>query len=313
MVIPTRRRSPYLSRAIESVLNQSLGRPEIIVVDNSDDGSVAPDITQAYGDVVLTMALYRNAFFAEGTNAGISEANGDFIAVLNDDAHVSRTWAEHVLGGFASPDVGSVASAVLQDRDHTRIDSIGDHLTIGGTAGALGWNESTDMIPERKEEVFGAPASCAVYRRSALEDAGGFDDRFVAYLEDVELGFRLQLRGHRCLLVPQAVAWHVGGATFKDRHYALVLMERNMVWNLMKNCPSPLLRRFWACIVRTQSRPAPVVGGSTQRAWLEGKARAITAWRRIASERRTVQGLARVDLVYLERLMRSRTLTLCHL
>jgi GT2 family glycosyltransferase len=62
-------------------------------------------------------------------------------------------------------------------------------------------------------EVFAACAGAAVYRREALDAVGGFDERFFAYLEDVDLGLRLQLAGWRCAWEPRAVARHHGGGS----------------------------------------------------------------------------------------------------
>jgi GT2 family glycosyltransferase len=73
---------------------------------------------------------------------------------------------------------------------------------------------------------------------------GGFDEDFFCYFEDVDLGFRLRLAGHRCLLVPGAVAYHVGYATTERRHsdFAVYHGHRNLVWTYVKNMPGVL---FW--------------------------------------------------------------------
>ena len=55
-------------------------------------------------------------------------------------------------------------------------------------------------------------AAAALYRRDAFMDAGGFDTSFFCYLEDVDLGFRLRLMGHRSTYVPEAVVEHIGSA-----------------------------------------------------------------------------------------------------
>ena len=72
----------------------------------------------------------------------------------------------------------------------------------------------------------------------------GFDEDFFCYFEDVDLGFRLRLAGHRCLLVPDAVVYHVGSATTGGQHgdFAVYHGHRNLVWTYVKNMPGAL---FW--------------------------------------------------------------------
>jgi GT2 family glycosyltransferase len=75
-------------------------------------------------------------------------------------------------------------------------------------------------------------------------DVGGFDEDFFCYVEDVDLGFRLRLAGHKALYVPDAVAHHVGSATTGGQHsdFAVYHGHRNLVWTFMKNMPGIL---FW--------------------------------------------------------------------
>jgi GT2 family glycosyltransferase len=92
-------------------------------------------------------------------------------------------------------------------------------------------------------EVFAPCAAAALYRRSTVVDVGGFDEKFFCYVEDVDLGFRLRLAGHRCLYVPQAVATHVGSAaTGKKSDFCVYHGHRNLVWTFVKNMPGIL---FW--------------------------------------------------------------------
>jgi GT2 family glycosyltransferase len=84
-----------------------------------------------------------------------------------------------------------------------------------------------------------------MYRTRALRAAGGFDEDFFCYLEDVDLGFRMRLLGHRCLQVPSAVVHHLGSATSGGQRgdFAVYHGHRNMVWTFFKNMPAGL---FWA-------------------------------------------------------------------
>jgi GT2 family glycosyltransferase len=93
------------------------------------------------------------------------------------------------------------------------------------------------------DEIFGPCAAAAMYSRAALDEVGGFDERYFCYHEDVDLAFRLRLRGHRCRYVPDAVVDHVGsGITGRRSDFSTYHGHRNLVWTYVKNMPAPL---FW--------------------------------------------------------------------
>ena len=87
--------------------------------------------------------------------------------------------------------------------------------------------------------------SLGAYRRTVLEDVGGFDEDFFGYLEDLDLSLRAQLRGYRGLYVPSAVVYHQGGATFEARGKKEIfrLITRNQIWVVAKNYPAAVLLR----------------------------------------------------------------------
>lgn len=79
--------------------------------------------------------------------------------------------------------------------------------------------------------------------KDALLSAGGFDEDFFCYVEDVDLGFRLRLLGHRCWYVPDSVVLHVGSAvTGRRSDFSIYHGHRNLVWTFVKNMPGVL---FW--------------------------------------------------------------------
>jgi GT2 family glycosyltransferase len=93
-------------------------------------------------------------------------------------------------------------------------------------------------------EVFGPCAAAALYRRSALEAVGYFDERWFCYLEDTDLAFRLRLRGGRCLFVPDSRVRHMGSLiTGRESAFTLYHSHRNLVWTWVRNMPGPLVWR----------------------------------------------------------------------
>ena len=90
--------------------------------------------------------------------------------------------------------------------------------------------------------MFAPCAAAALYAREAFASAGGFDESFFCYLEDVDLGFRLRLRGERCIQVRRAEVLHFGAVSANpDSDFFLFHTQRNRLWVLLKNVPSPLV------------------------------------------------------------------------
>jgi GT2 family glycosyltransferase len=114
----------------------------------------------------------------------------------------------------AAPDAASVASKMVDLDDPSVIYDAGDVLRRDGACDQRGRFLRDDGRWDDPGEVFAACAGAALYRRDAFLAAdGGFDERFFAYLEDVDLGLRLRARGWTCRYEPRAVARHAGGGT----------------------------------------------------------------------------------------------------
>jgi GT2 family glycosyltransferase len=98
----------------------------------------------------------------------------------------------------------------------------------------------------KTDEVFSPCAAAALYSLQAFLLVGGFDEDFFSYHEDVDLGFRLRLRGFRCLYVPEAVVQHIGSAALGPQSdFALYHWQRNFIWSFVQNMP-PVL--FWIAL-----------------------------------------------------------------
>ncbi len=96
-------------------------------------------------------------------------------------------------------------------------------------------------MDDAEHEVFAPCAAAAMYRRDALERAGGFDERYFCYFEDVDLAFRLRLAGHRCLSVPSSVVRHRGSSsTGRESPFTLYHSHRNLVWTWARDMPASL-------------------------------------------------------------------------
>lgn len=232
-----------LTRCLASLNQQTLGNFEIIVVDNgSTDGSV--EMIRENHPKVQLITLPRNTGFSIANNRGIDQARGRYVALLNNDAFPQPGWLDNLYRALEDyPEVGFCASKILRYPEVELIDSVGDTFSILGRGVKVGMGQPDRGQFEEPRFVFGASAAAAAYRRDMLEDIGLFDEDFSpANLEDVDLSFRAQLAGYRCLYVPQAVVHHrvsatlqrLGGETF-------YLHVRNSEYVFWKDMPALLL------------------------------------------------------------------------
>jgi GT2 family glycosyltransferase len=236
-----------LKRCLTSLLAQRRSPDHVVVVDNaSRDDSLSLAAAELRG--MQLIRLDSNSGFARGNSVAATAASTyDTFALLNPDAFAEPGWLEALVGAAeaSGPDIAAFASQMRFESDPSRLDGAGDAYHVSGRAWRNGHGERVMDWPARSQEVFAACAAAALYRREAFEAVGGFDERYFAYFEDVDLGFRLRLQGYRCRYVPEAVVRHVSsGMSGYRSDFAVYHGERNMVWTYVKDMPSPLFWRY---------------------------------------------------------------------
>jgi GT2 family glycosyltransferase len=232
-----------LRQCLES-LDRQLRRPDhVIVVDN---GSTDDSLVQAERPLrhVQLIPLSTNVGFARANNIAAEAAKRfDALVLLNPDAFPEPGWLDAlVMAAERNPGVASFASQMLLASAPEYLDGAGDSYHVSGRAWRNGHRTLRADWPVADVEVFAPCAAAALYRRTAFDDAGGFDERYFCYFEDVDLGFRLRLCGHRSLYVHAALVRHMGSASSSYRSdFAVYHGERNVVWTFFKDMPGPLL------------------------------------------------------------------------
>lgn len=228
-------------------LERQTRRPDhVVVVDNaSTDDSLVQSADLLERAEVITLS--HNAGFAKGNNVAARAASGyDALALLNPDAVADPGWLAALIDAAERhPEAGCLASQIRLAATPHLLDGAGDVYHVSGRAWRLAHGQPLSAGPSEPVEVFAPCAAAALYRRAAFEEAGGFDERYFCYFEDVDLGFRLRLRGYRCLYVPDAVVDHVSSAFSGYRSdFAVYHGERNLVWTYVKDMPAPLFWRY---------------------------------------------------------------------
>ncbi len=247
-------------------------RFEVIVVDDaSTDGSLAM-VRESFPGVRV-VALEENQGFVRACNAGVEGAKagrGDVVVLLNNDTEAEPGWLEALVTALVEhPEAGSAASKMLLFDRRDTLHTAGDLMGADGIPRNRGVWQTDEGQYDADVWVFGACGGAAAYRREAWDEAGGFDEALFMYLEDVDLAWRLQLRGWKCLYVPEARIYHYLSAT-GGGSLASYYTGRNTLWVIGRNWPGELLRRHGRAIVAAQVR----IAAEALRAWRGEAARA---------------------------------------
>lgn len=244
VVIPNWNGIHHLAECFYSLARQTFKDFEIVLVDNaSTDGSV--QFVRGHFPDARVVELNKNAGFAGGVNVGIKSARGEYIVLLNNDTEVELHWLENLALAIREyPDVLSFASKILNYYDRKIIDSAGDALDLSLGPYKIGEHEPSENYRERCF-IFGACGGGGCYKRELFDRIGLFDEDFFAYFEDIDLSFRANWAGFRCLSVPGAVIYHkvaaTSGATSRSRDRFDIMRRRNFIFLIVKNYPVAFL------------------------------------------------------------------------
>ncbi len=282
-----------------------------MVVNN--ERSAVPDRRWHRDPKIQVSFLDRSHYYARGVNFALRRVRTQYVAIINDDVRLSRTWTEAMMEALVRhPQYGSFASRVTSLRDPSVLDSCGDSLHLCGRATANGWLEPADSWTQPRE-VFSASGCLATYRTEDLRRAGFLDERFIAYMEDVDTGFRLQLLGRPCLFWPAAEAGHFGGGTRKGASFAARLAERNSILTMVKNFPGTLFSDAVGEVLSAHLRPCDFEGERSWGSWREGKMAAAACLGHAFRERRSIQATRRVSDSYVKSILERGRPSRCHL
>lgn len=210
---------------------------EIILVDNGSTDGSAEFVRRNY-PAVRVLEAGRNLGFAGGNNWGARHATGNYLAFINNDSVADPDLLRLLVETLEARPEYACATAKVLTEDGSRVDFIGPALNIYGRAfqiyeglpASLGYGEEL-------KEIFAPCGNGMMIRREVFLDIGGFDEDYVAYYEDVDLGWRLWLYGYKVIFAPHAVLYHrkhQTGVSFpvEQRYF---LSELNALRTIIKN------------------------------------------------------------------------------
>lgn len=243
IIIPNYNGLRFLPGCLSTLSQQTFSDFEIVIVDNGSTDDSTGFIRRNYPKVHL-LTLPKNTGFAAAVNIGIRASQSPYVMLLNNDTTLAPDCVELLLSCIENkPYIFSAGARILTAKAPHLADTCGDYYSVFGYAFCRGQGLMPNALPKQVYPVFTNCACAAVYRRSLLEKTGLFDERFFAYLEDVDIGFRARRLGLANVHCPNAIVYHTGSGTtvgkytaFKVFHSARnnVLLRHNNLTFLQK-------------------------------------------------------------------------------
>lgn len=268
---------PCLSSLIKAINNCPKIKFETILIDNgSSDNS--QDIFTNFCTInhlpSQIISLNTNFGFAKAVNIGINAAKYDLVCLTNNDLIIDSNWFKYVTKSMPTADSKTaVYCGTVLNKTGTHFESQGFKYHMSGKCininNGLSFSSNALSLHSSSVPIWGSSAALVIYKKEIIQKIGLFDEKFFAYLEDVDLSYRLNHLGYKTILVPNAVCYHLGGGTsnktpcfrqyYTFRNWHLLILKnytlkefikylfpivierlRNLSY-LFKNCPPHLL------------------------------------------------------------------------
>ena len=246
-----------MERYLPSVLNYSRDEATVYVADNASTDQSMEMLRRQFPEVKL-IQLEKNWGFAEGYNKALRQIEADYYLLLNSDIKVTHHWLTPMVEYMDNhQDVAACQPKLLSIFDEDRFEYAG---ASGGYLDRLGYPFCRGRIFETVEadngqydyatDILWATGAALMIRAKDYWEAGGLDGRFFAHNEEIDLCWRLRIRGRRIVCLPESYVYHVGGGTLpKGNPMKTFLNFRNNLTMLYKCLPDeelkPVMRWRW--------------------------------------------------------------------
>ncbi|WP_144282393.1 glycosyltransferase family 2 protein [Chryseobacterium echinoideorum] len=238
----------WLQKFLPSVINHS-SEANIYVIDNqSTDDSV--ELLHKEFPTVQIVINDKNLGFAGGYNEGLKKIDAEYYCLLNSDVEVTENWIMPVLDLFEqNHSIAAIQPKILSYENKNKFEFAG---AAGGLIDNLGYpycrgrifddvEEDLGQYDDEKE-IFWASGCCFFIRSHDFWEQKGFDERFFAHQEEIDLCWRLINSGKKVYYTGKSKIYHVGGGTLnKQSPRKTYLNMRNNLSMMLKNLPFPKL------------------------------------------------------------------------
>lgn len=247
----------FLQQFLPSVLQSTWPNLEVVVGDNgSTDGSVE-FLKSRYTNDVTVLQNDQNYGYTGGYNRIINRVEADYYILLNSDIEVVPDWIEPVIDMMeADATIAAAAPKILAYNNKTHFEHAGaaggfiDKLGYPFCRGRLFYEIEEDKGQyDESGEIFWASGAALFIRSNCWKETGGFDERFFAHMEEIDLCWRLKNMGYKVMYCAQSTVYHVGGGTLNaENPFKTYLNFRNNLWLIQKNMSA--MKATWVISMR---------------------------------------------------------------
>jgi GT2 family glycosyltransferase len=246
----------HLRQFLPSVMSSTWPNLDIIVGDNASTDSSVEFIRQEYPSIQI-IQNDQNYGFTGGYNKVLEHVEADYYILLNSDVEVSPGWIAPVINLMESDPL--IAAAAPKIRAFNQRDYFEHAGAAGGYIDKYGYPFCQGRIfyeieedrgqYQQSHEVFWATGAAMFIKKHCWEEAGGFDDRFFAHMEEIDLCWRLKNMGYKVMYCAESQVFHLGGGTLNvENPFKTFLNFRNNLLLLQNNLP------FWRAVFIISAR-----------------------------------------------------------
>lgn len=221
----------YIQKCLEAVSEQSYSDFEVIIFDNNSDDRTKAIVKNNFSRFLLIESK-KNYYVGGGFNRGFEKTKGKYIVALCVDVIIDKDFIKNAVSRMESdPKIAALQGKIMQ-YDYSKslftdiVDTVGFQIFRSRRIINIGHGEKDAGQFETPREIFSYEGACGIFRREALLDAKIcgeiFDEDFLWYADDIDLGWRLTLLGWKNFYDPSVIAWHDRSTTkslsrgFKD-------------------------------------------------------------------------------------------------
>src|ERR1700744_530018 len=218
---------------------------EIVLGDNASTDSSVEFIKSRYPQITV-IQNDQNYGFTGGYNRVLEKVEADYYILLNSDVEVPANWIKPVIDLMETdPLIAAAAPKIKAYRQKTHFEHAGaaggfiDEFGYPFCRGRMFYEIEEDRGQyDQSEEVFWATGAALFIKKKCWDEAGGFDERFFAHMEEIDLCWRLKNMGYKIMYCAESEVFHVGGGTLNPENpFKTYLNFRNNLLLLKKNLP----------------------------------------------------------------------------
>ena len=240
IIIPHHNGEELLFNCLESILNQiSIQDFEIIVVDNGSIDDSADKAMEKFPSINL-LKSETNLGYSGGCNFGAKNAKGEYTIFLNNDTLHTKNWIEELIGFLdKNPQAGAAQPKILNATNKDTFDYAGgaggyiDKYCFPFVRGRIfnSLEKDSNQYDDVKK-IFWASGAAFIIRTELLRELNYFDNIYFAYMEEIDLCWRLQALGLGIWHVPTSVVYHFGKQTIKENTFKSHYLNHRNSWIL---------------------------------------------------------------------------------